>query len=260
MYVPLGTVVTLHKEDAADDGSDWIRMFNRTATTADVDDDANAAPATESIDLLRNGEEILVAKGGRGGTGNRSSQVHVEKHRPAGQASAKGRPGETVKVDIELKVLADVGLVGYPNAGKSTLLAALSNAKPKVDSYAFTTLSPNLGVVEKDEDRLTIADIPGLVEGAHRNRGLGHDFLRHIERTKVCSTAAAATNDVYDVLYGRSSSTSSTSPAPKIAVRPLTFGRCEMNSASTRRSSCRVRQLCLPTRPPTTTGRTGSTT
>ncbi len=134
-------------------------------------------------DLTRPGEEAVVAKGGRGGRGNArfvSSTNRAPRH------ATPGEEGEQRILHVELKVVADVGLVGYPNAGKSTLIAAISDAHPKTAAYPFTTLYPTVGVVEfEDFHRLTVADIPGLIEGAHDNVGLGHDFLRHIERCRV---------------------------------------------------------------------------
>ncbi len=134
-------------------------------------------------DLTKDKERIIIAHGGRGGRGNKAFATHNE---PAPKFSELGCPGEEVFVHLELKVMADVGLIGMPSVGKSTILSLISAAKPKIGAYHFTTLNPNLGVVNlKDNRTFVMADLPGLIEGAHEGSGLGHKFLRHAMRTKI---------------------------------------------------------------------------
>jgi GTP-binding protein len=149
--------------------------------TAIIDDESDALLA----DLVAVGQTAMIARGGRGGLGNthfKTSTHQAPKH------AQKGEPGEERWLRLELRLIADIGLVGLPNAGKSTLLAALTAAQPKIADYPFTTLEPNLGVMDlgdEDERRPTIADVPGLIEGASMGAGLGHAFLRHVERTRI---------------------------------------------------------------------------
>ncbi|WP_273832640.1 GTPase ObgE [Guptibacillus sedimenti] len=144
---------------------------------------ANADTGEVIADLTEHGQRATVARGGRGGRGN---SRFASPSNPAPELSENGEPGEEKDVTLELKVLADVGLVGFPSVGKSTLLSVVSAAKPKIAAYHFTTIAPNLGVVDtKDGRSFVMADLPGLIEGAHEGVGLGHQFLRHIERTRV---------------------------------------------------------------------------
>ena len=143
----------------------------------------NKATNEVMADLINDGEEFVVAHGGRGGKGNKSFATHDV---PAPKFSEKGEPGEEIEVRLELKVLADVGLVGMPSVGKSTLLSVISSSKPKIAAYHFTTLNPNLGVVKlKNGKSFVMADLPGLIEGASNGIGLGTEFLKHAMRTRI---------------------------------------------------------------------------
>jgi GTP-binding protein len=159
------------------DGRDVIvRVPPGTVVRAEIDGELY------EVDLDAPGMQLLAARGGKGGLGN----VHfATSTQQAPRLAELGQPGEAYELDLELKLLADVGLIGFPNAGKSTLLSIISAAKPKIAPYPFTTLQPNLGVAEVGDYSFVVADIPGLIEGAHRGVGLGFDFLRHVERTRL---------------------------------------------------------------------------
>jgi GTP-binding protein len=144
---------------------------------------ADATKGELVADLTENGQQFVLCKGGRGGLGNRN---FATARRQTPRFAQPGEPGDEADFLFELRLIAEVGLVGYPNAGKSTLLTAISRARPKVAPYPFTTLHPQIGIVEyPDFKRLVVCDVPGLIEGAHNNVGLGHAFLRHIERCKI---------------------------------------------------------------------------
>jgi GTP-binding protein len=201
-------------------------------------------------DLAREGQRVLVARGGRGGLGNAHFATATNR---APRKVQPGEEGEIKDLRLELKLLADVGLVGFPNVGKSTFISRVSAARPKIGDYPFTTLTPNLGLVRLSGDRsFVIADVPGLIEGAHRGLGLGHQFLRHLERTKVLvhlvdlsSSNVREPADDLDVVRRELELFS-----PELAAKPQIVGANKMDAvddeARVKRLERRARALGLP--------------
>lgn len=176
-------------------------------------------------DLAKDGQEVVVATGGDGGFGNAHFKSST---RQTPRMAELGEPGDTFEAELELKLLADIGLVGFPNAGKSTFLSVVSNARPEIADYAFTTLTPNLGVADIDDGSLLIADIPGLIEGASTGKGLGDAFLRHIERTAVLLHLIDAYTDDIAKAY-MTIRTELASYSPELLGRPevVALTKCE---------------------------------
>lgn len=184
-------------------------------------------------DLDEHGAVVPIARGGRGGRGNHNFATPT---RRAPRFATPGRSGETLRLRLELKLLADVGLAGMPNAGKSSLIARLSNARPAVDSYPFTTLTPHLGVVTVDRERqFVMADVPGLIEGAVDGAGLGHDFLRHLERARllavVIDTAGTEGRDPLDDYRTIRAELSAHDPELDESVTLVVANKCDLPAA-----------------------------
>jgi GTP-binding protein len=182
-------------------------------------------------DLMHDGDTCIVAAGGRGGRGNKSFASAIQQ---APRRFESGAPGEARRIRLELKLIADVGLLGAPNAGKSTLLSRISAARPRIGDYPFTTLHPVLGVVEQDEQTFVTADIPGIIEGAHQGAGLGLQFLRHVERTRVLvyvvdASGACGNDPVADLLTVRAELLASN---PSLLERPALVAATKRDAVS----------------------------
>jgi GTP-binding protein len=196
----------------------------------------NAETGEVMTELLEHGQRVLLAKGGDGGFGNLHFKTSTNR---SPRQKTPGWPGEAFKLQLELRVLADVGLLGMPNAGKSTLIAAISNARPKIADYPFTTLHPNLGVVRVGPERsFVVADIPGLIEGASEGAGLGHQFLRHLQRTRLLlhMVDAAPFDDADPVAQVRAIAAELKKYDPQLHAKPrwLVFNKIDMVPAAER--------------------------
>ena len=197
---------------------------------------SNAETGELMVELLEHGQRVLLAKGGDGGFGNLHFKSSTNR---SPRQKTPGWPGEAFKLQLELRVLADVGLLGMPNAGKSTLIAAISNARPKIADYPFTTLHPNLGVVRVGPERsFVVADIPGLIEGASEGAGLGHQFLRHLQRTRLLLhiVDAAPFDDTDPVAQVRAIVAELKKYDPRLHAKPrwLVFNKIDMLPAAER--------------------------
>lgn len=198
--VPVGTVVKLVRLSPESEEEREIRVKGmKLGVLGKLFSQSKFEGAeVRELDLNEPNMRVLVARGGKGGRGN----VHFKgSTRTTPMIAEDGQLGESFEAELELKLLADVGLVGLPNAGKSTLLSVLSNARPKIADYEFTTLEPNLGVLRADKVHLVIADIPGLIEGASEGRGLGTKFLKHVERTRVLVHLVPMSNESEEEIY-----------------------------------------------------------
>lgn len=199
---------------------------------------ADAETGEKLIELLEHGQRELIVKGGDGGFGNLHFKTSTNR---APRQKTPGWPGEARKLQLELRVLADVGLLGMPNAGKSTLISVISNARPKIADYPFTTLHPNLGVVRVGpEQSFVVADVPGLIEGASEGAGLGHQFLRHLQRTRLLLHIVdmAPFDDADPVLQVRAIAAELKKYDPKLHAKPrwLVFNKIDMVPAEDRES------------------------
>ena len=196
--VPIGTMVyKVNKERSVEDHPE-VTTEEEGASPVTTGASDPCPRRTFLVDLIADGQTAIIAKGGDGGFGNAHFKSSTRQAPLIGEV---GEPGEEFEAELELKSLADVGLVGLPNAGKSTFLSVVSNAKPEIADYPFTTISPQLGVATIDNHDILIADIPGLIEGAAEGKGLGHDFLRHVERTAVLLHLVDIYNDDAGAAY-----------------------------------------------------------